>query len=196
MLSCFLSLPSLGVCLGNEMADSLTSLVSLIIFRAVLLVRIPVIYYGADSSFSEPSPLGSPLDEDLIVHSFGVLAVRRESFFLLSALFWKILILLPFITLPSRGSEWDWSKRANTQTHAVSGFPVFKSMGSNRGGGEDGKFYLWQSFVLRAGKKARRQLYFYKYSGHSHPGIWTFSSWWKPWGEFFFPREWETQVCG
>lgn len=177
------------------MADSLTSLVSLIIFRAVLLVRIPVIYYGADNSFSEPPPLVSPLNEDLIVHSFGVLVVMRESFFLLSALFWKIFILLPFITLPSQGSEWEWSKQADKQTHAVSGFPVFKSMGSNRGCREDGKFHLRQSFLLRAGKKARRQLYFYKYSGHSHPGIWTLSSWWKPWEEFF-SREWETQVCG
>lgn len=87
------------------MADSLTSLVSLIIFRAVLLVCIPVIYYGADNSFSEPPPLVSPLNEDLIVHSFGVLAVMLESFFLLSALFCKIFILLPFITLPSQGSE-------------------------------------------------------------------------------------------
>lgn len=67
------------------MADSLTSLVSLIIFRAVLLVRMPVIYYGADNSFSEPSPLVSPLNEDLIVHSFGLLAVMRDSFFLLPA---------------------------------------------------------------------------------------------------------------
>lgn len=173
------------------MADSLTSLVSLIIFRAVLLVRIPVIYYGADNSFSEPSPLVSPLNEDLIVHSFGVLAAMRESFFLLSALFWKIFILLPFITLPSQGSEWNWSKQADKQTLAVSGFPVFKSLGSNRDCREDGKFHLWQSFVLRAGKKARRQVYFYKYSGHSHPGIWTLCSWWKPWEEFF-SREWDS----
>lgn len=110
MLSCFLSLLSLGVCLGNEMADSLTSPVSLI-FRAVLLVRIPVIYYGADNCFSEHSPLVQPLNEDLIVHSLGVLAVMCESFFLLSVLFWTSFILLLFITLPSQGSQQDWSKQ-------------------------------------------------------------------------------------